>query len=500
MASSKPLQLDLAARESEKSNLRGVLAVVIPSVITTSSRAMMDVADFVMISTLGHGKAQAAILPAQMIMFTYIVFGMGIVSMASTFAAQSLGRKRYRECSAYAWQTLYVSAVLGVVALACVPFLEGLIAYLGHDPEVQAMELAYARIAMLSAGPSMAAFGLGNFFIGIHRPMVTMWSAIEANCVNVVVSAVLIFGVIGEPMGIAGAAWGTLVAVSYRTVRLLLSMNSASMDATYGSRSTWRPSVARLRNLLRTGIPTAVQWFSEVIVWAIFVNVLIGKTFGTDHLIATSTAWQYMRIAFMPTIGLGMALTSLVGKAIGAEIPHEAIRLTRLSVGITLVYMCSLSIVYAVWGSELIGLFNDKPEIMRIGAQIMMCAAVFQLFDALGINYSSALRGAGDTFVPLVFFVISTWLIIIGGGFVAVSFFPEYGSLGPWIAAAGFISISGSFLWWRWHRRAWMKINIFKHDVTDTFGGTGEAVETTVAPEETTGTTEPSTTIVLPGQ
>ena len=90
-----------------------------------------------------------------------------------------------------------------------------------------------------------------------------------------------------------------------------------------------------------------------------------------------------------------------------------------------------------------------------------VCAGVFQLFDALGITYSAALRGAGDTFIPSIFFIASLWVVIVGGGWAMVKLFPQLGSIGPWIAAASLIIITAGFLWWRWHGRAWMKIDIF---------------------------------------
>ena len=99
--------------------------------------------------------------------------------------------------------------------------------------------------------------------------------------------------------------------------------------------------------------------------------------------------------------------------------------------------------------------------VVDIGGGIMTCAAVFQLFDALGITYDGALRGAGDTFIPAVFMVASTWVVLIGVAWWIVGAYPELGSLGPWLAATALIAITAIFLWWRWHSRAWMKINVF---------------------------------------
>jgi len=453
--------LDRTLRRREE--VRNVIAMSIPVVVTMSSRAVMDLADYVMIARLNLPEAQAAILPAQVLVWSYIIIGMGIASMVNTFASQSMGRKRYDECGAYAWQGLHLSLVFGVIAVIACPFVPALVARIGHDPVVQVQELAYGRIALLSAGPTVAANALGWFFIGIHRPWTTMWSAIEANVVNVVVSVVLIFGYLGfAPMGIAGAAWGTMAAVCYRTLRLALSMLTPAIHARYATRSTWRPSWPRMKNLLQYGGPCGAQWFCDVVVWAIFVNVLVGRKFGTVHLIATNTAWQYLRVSFLPTNGVGQALTALVGKSIGAGDPERAKRETKFAVLIAGCYMGMLSLAYGLFGGPLIALFSDSPEVIKIGAKIMICAAVFQLFDGVAIIYTSALRGAGDTFVPSMFFLVSNWVVIVGGGWLMVTYYPQFGSVGPWMAASTLLIIAGIFLWWRWRGGAWRRIRLLE--------------------------------------
>lgn len=423
----------------------------------------MDVCDFVMVARLPDHNAAAAILPSQVIMWSYIVFGVGIVSMVNTFAAQALGRKTYSECGAYAWQTFYISIFFGIVGLAVIPVIPYVVALIGHEPAVQAQEIIYLRIMLLTTTPTIIAEGLGWFFIGVHRPKVPMWTALEANVVNLTLAYILIFGAWKIPaMGIAGAGWATFTAVCYRMIRMGLALIAKPANDTFETRRQWRLSWPRLRNLLRVGVPNGLQITSEVIVWAVFVNVLVGRFFGTVHLIATNTAWQYMRISFMPTIGMGRAVTALVGKSIGEGDASRAIRETRFAVYITLAFMCTLATVYTFLGRQLIYLLEPDAAVAAIGSSIMICAAVFQVFDALAITYTSALRGAGDTFIPSIFFILSQWIIIVGGGwFVAVKF-PEWGSIGPWSAASTLIAVTGIFLWFRWSTGAWKRIDIFK--------------------------------------
>jgi MATE family multidrug resistance protein len=454
-----------AQAPDRRGEIRAVIAMSVPVVVTMMSRAFMDVVDYTMLTGLHQPEAQAAILPSQIIMWAFIILGMGMASMVNTFASQSLGRGDLPAAASYAWQAVHIAIAFGIAALALRFVLPTLIVLLGHEPAVQALELAYTRIALFTVGPTLASYGLGWFFIGVHRPWPTMWSAIEANVVNVAVNYVLIFGHLGvEPMGIAGAAWGTMAAVSYRSLRLGLLLVAPSINELFQSRRMWRPSRRRLADLCRVGLPFSIQMFCEVLVWAVFVSLLIGRTFGTLHLIATNTAWQYMRIAFMPAMGLGQAVQALVGKSIGAGRQDRAIREVRIAAVLVLAYMFVLSLIYAAKADALIALFNDRPEVVAIGAKVMLCTAVFLLFDAISVTYASALRGAGDTFVPSVFFAVSHWVVIVGGGWLVARTFPQLGSVGPWMAASVLIIVTAVFLWWRWHGRAWMKLDLFKAD------------------------------------
>ena len=166
---------------------------------------------------------------------------------------------------------------------------------------------------------------------------------------------------------------------------------------------------------------------------------------------------------FFSLRGLAL-LTDTVDKVRDRLNPKLAIRFTRFAVMMLLAYLGTLSVIYLVFRRQLIGWFNTDPVVVDIASRIMICAVIFQLSDALGITYNAALRGAGDTFWPAMLFVISHWVIVIGGGWTIATLKPEWGSIGPW-SAATFLLIFLSFaLWWRWSSGAWQKINIFNNE------------------------------------
>lgn len=121
----------------------------------------------------------------------------------------------------------------------------------------------------------------------------------------------------------------------------------------------------------------------------------------------------------------------------------------------------------------------EREEIIRLGANMLIVVAVFQTVDALGIVYTGALRGAGDTVFPGIATAIYSWVFIVGGGWVAVTFFPQLGSIGPWIAASVYIILIGLTMAIRFERGGWRSIDLLGNN---TKREAGRAAPLTIGP------------------
>jgi MATE family multidrug resistance protein len=189
---------------------------------------------------------------------------------------------------------------------------------------------------------------------------------------------------------------------------------------------------------------------------------------GTEHLAGTTAAMRYMGISFMPAVGIGVAATAIVGRYIGQGRPDLARRRVHVAVSAAMVYMGICGVLFTIFRYPLVRFFvHVSPDqamnaevIVGIGAKVLVCAAVFQLFDAIGIVYIGALRGAGDTRWPMVVTMALSWGLVIGGGVAAVLLLPQLTSLGPWIAASLYVVVLGGVMGWRFEGGAWRKIDL----------------------------------------
>lgn len=469
--------------------LHEVWSIAWPTVATMTSYTVMQFIDKLMMGQVGPLEVAAQ---GNGGIWAFVPMGtaMGFLTVVNTFVAQNLGAGKPENGPKYAWGALWLSAAAWLVVLLplaiALPFVframhgdGGAGATTGVDvSRLIAMESGYGQILLLGGLFTLASRSLHHYFFGLHRPKVATVSAIAGNLVNGVGNYILIFGEAGIPklglpgipgtpaLGIYGAAIATVIGGAVEAIIPFCIFLGPTMNAELQSRRQWRPDLKPIKGLFRIGWPAAIQYGNEIGCWAIFMSVLVGR-FGAEHMTAGWIALTYMHLSFMPAVGFSVAVTSLVGKYIGAKQPDEALRRARLGLSIALVYMTACAAVFFFAREPLIAFFlggdispEESARIISIGAKLMICAVVFQTIDAIGITYTGALRGAGDTVFPGIVTMIYSWVFIVAGGWLFIYFAPGLESLGPWIAASAYVILFGITMGLRFESGRWRSIDL----------------------------------------
>lgn len=452
---------------SVRPEIRRLLVLAAPIIAAMVTRMLMGFVDFVMVSRLGT-DATAAISPSTILVFAVMCLGMGAATSVQTFAAQALGRRQPREGAAYAWQSLYMAMAFTVLCIPVMWLIEPLWNAIGTPPSVRTLQISYCKVAFWSMGFSVLTFGLEGFFNGVQRPKVALAASVVALLFNAAANYCLIYGNFGFPaLGIQGAGYATVIAWGVRSLLLSIMFLSSRFRRDYGTHEAWRFSLSRLGRIYRVGGPTAVQWVLDIGAWFVFLAVLM-RVYGTAAMAASNIALQYMHFSFMPAIGIGIALNSLVGHAIGEGRPELAVMRTRVGMLVNGTYMGVVGVIFLIARYPLMELMSVDPDtgssdpaVVRVGAGMLIWAAVFQVFDAAAITYMNALRGAGDTRWPAVMVVLNCWIVFIGGGYLMSRVLPQWGVHGPWLMCTLYVILYGWALWWRFNRGAWRRIDLF---------------------------------------
>jgi MATE family multidrug resistance protein len=444
-----------------ETSLPYMLRLSAPMIVSTVSFTIMQFVDRFMVSRLGT-DALAAVLPAGYVSLLPGGFALGAMTSLNTFVSQSLGRNDKAACSNYFWQMMYMGLVYFVlVAAVMVPAAPWIFQLMRHPAEVIPLETVYLRILLYAHIAAVVNWSSNQFFMGIHRPIVTMCTSLCGQIVNVLANYTLIFGKFGFPrMGIAGAGWGTFVGIAVAATFNMVVFLGPGVNASFHSRHTLHLDARKMRNLLRVGVPAGIGLMVNVALWGVILSSLVGR-FGKASLAATSAVLSYASLSVMPVVGVSTALTAAVGKTIGAGRKELAPKQTSLCLRIALVYMGVVGVGFLLFRRPLMAFWSPKPEVIDAGSKILVCAALYQVFHATRIVYNGALRGAGDTVWLALISVVGAAGVLGLGGLAIVILWPSLGAIGPWIAAMLSIMFVGLANRWRFHTDIWQRIDLF---------------------------------------
>lgn len=440
------------------SAVREMLSIAIPTILQMVSYTVQQFTDILMLSRVSDVHATAA-GTGGIVTFCFISFGFGILMLVNAMAGQAFGGNRLKECGQHLWQGIWMAVLYAGIFTPFVLLGDRVFELFDHPQELRQLETVYFQILMLFLGVKMLAGAIGQFLLAIDRPNIVLLSAASGVVVNILANYVLIYGHWGFPaMGIAGAAWGTNIGVCVELLILCWVAFGAKVRSVYNTLD-WRFDRIKFMELFRIGLPSGVQVTGDVLAWTIFLVGVMGL-YGPEALAANNYMIQYMKVSFMPAFGFGTAVSVLVARYVGAGKPDVARHRAFLGFKMAAVYMIFCGLVFVGISEMLMKVFTQDPQIIRIGQLLFVFCAIYQLFDAMFIIYSNALRGVKDTFWPSVVQVSLCWSMVVGGGLLLAWVKPEWGVGGPWTLGALYGVILGVYLMLRFHRGRWQEVRV----------------------------------------
>ena len=135
--------------------------------------------------------------------------------------------------------------------------------------------------------------------------------------------------------------------------------------------------------------------------------LLVGRL-GEEAMAATTLAFNVNSVAFVPMLGLGIALTTMVGQQLGRDRPDMAARATWTAFWMALAYMGTMAALYLLvpdlflWGHASGAGPEEFAELRDVTVVLLRFVAAYCLFDAMNLIFVGAIKGAGDTRFVLI--------------------------------------------------------------------------------------------------
>jgi len=445
---------------------REVLALGVPLILSHGSFALQTFVDRLFLAWYS-AEALAGAVAANFSTWAVISLFLGTAEYLTTFVAQYLGAGRPGRIGAALWQGVYFSLGAGLLIAALSPLAGPFFAAAGHAPGVMATEVAYSTV-LLHGGWAILLFAtLSTFFSGRGETRMVLFANLVATAVNIGLDYCWIFGNLGFPRwGAAGAARATIVSQVAGALFLLVPILSRRNRGRHNTLTAWRFDRDLFGRLLRFGLPSGVTYSLEVSAFALFL-LMIGRL-GTTPLAASSLAFALNLIVFIPMLGLGVAVSSLVGRHLGAGDPRHAERAAWSAFRISLVYMAACGVLYVFAPGLLLAPYASGADpiefagIAQTATVLLRFVALYSIFDMMNVIFAAGLKGAGDTQYPLRCTVGLACTVLLPPTYLLCFVF-QLGVYAAWACATAYVVLLGLLMIARFRKGGWKVLRVIEN-------------------------------------
>lgn len=452
------LETTIGARvERNAGGLRDLVVLALPVVLTNLSATLMMTTDAIMVGRLG-AAALGAVGYGGIWYWTVLSVFSGTATGVQTFVSQAHGAGAPRQCGPWAWQAFY--ALVPVAALGMTLFavaFADLSTWLAPAPELRPLAVQFVHARAFGVLGFGTAWVLAGFFRGIGDTRTPLYAMIAANLVNLVFNYGLIYGHLGLPAwGVFGAGTATAIAEWVYAALLFAAFRRRRVHAAYAT-APRGPDLAAIWRFLRTSLPIGGQWMLDMLAFATFTSVV--ARMGAIEMAASQALLSLMQLSFMQVIGISIALSTLVGRYVGAgDLPAaERSHATGLRLGLTV--SAAVSVIFLAAPQLCLRLFTNDDAVLDLGAPLIAVGVAFQLCDAVGVLTGGTLRGAGDTRWPFVVQAALAWGLFLPAAYLGGTTFGG-GLTGAWLGGVVYVAVLGTAFLWRFHGGAWKRLRI----------------------------------------
>ncbi|MCA9523284.1 MAG: MATE family efflux transporter [Myxococcales bacterium] len=382
---------------SSDSIVRPLLGLALPYAVSGLFGVLNIVIDRFWVGKVGT-NALAALGTAQsilMVMMT-VLMGMAIGTLAGV--ARSVGEEKSQETSRFAAGGVLVGFALGCMGLLA-GFLyapDALMHVIDAEAAVRLPATSYLRISMWGLSLLGPLFAIIYALQGAGDARRSLVLASVSPLTNAILDPILIFGF---DLGMPGAAWATVAAngVGLAVGLVILRRRGGFLRGAW--QGDWL-SARVIRRIVAVGLPGSLEHLVRTVAGALLVYLL--TPFGASVVSAYTAGTVLVMLAIFPGLSLGQATAALVGQNLGASRPERAWQTAWVSVAIYLALMIACGALYSAFPAQLIGVFDDNPEVLREGTRYLRIFSCSFPFIAVSLTLSKAFAGAGNTKPPMI--------------------------------------------------------------------------------------------------
>jgi putative MATE family efflux protein len=390
---------------------RLLIKLSLPGIAATISTSLYNIVNTIWVTRIGY-EAIAALTIVMPFQILYYAIGGGTSTGITALVSRRFGEQNPEATNHAAGQTLFISAVWGLVfILVANLFANDILPVLGATPDIMNYSRQYLVITSFGAPFIIFAMVASSLIRGSGdavKPMVIM---VSSTLLNVILDPLLIFGIGPFPeMGVAGAALGTVIAQIFAALLVLYYFLTGK--TAYRIRLIHlRPDMSILKDIYRVGAPTAISQLMESVTFWLFNKVV--SSFGSLIIAVVGIIMRISDFAFMPVLGVSQGLLPIVGYNYGARSYKRLWQSVKLAALGIMVFLAALTILMEIFTPQIVNIFSNDPSLSaETVPALRIMLATLPLVGPI-IMFVTAFQGLSQGTMALVLSLLRQFLFFI---------------------------------------------------------------------------------------
>lgn len=411
-----------------------------PIMVESLLQTAYNLTDTFWLGNMGKEAGKEALAATQIswpLIWLMVSIGTGFGIAAIALVSQHTGAGQLEEANKDAGQLLLFfmifSSIMAVVGFLLTPTL--IHAVIPDDPMVADKGIAYMRTIFLGQ-PFMFTFMAFAFLLRAHGDTMTpMLLTLVSVGANIVLDPVFIYGYGPFPeWGIFGAAFATVLTRSFAAVIALYLLFNEKVGIVLKLKNM-KPDFKRLKKFFKIGAPASIGNSGTALGFVLLTFIIARVDDSTAALAGYNAGDRILGLMFIFMGGLAVAMSTMIGQNLGADQKGRANLVVRRGLLTLAGIMAVFTIILFVFRREFIIVFNQDPEVVRIGTRFLLIFSLSMPFFGVFRGVNAVFEGSGHTKYQMGLNLLRLWGLRVPLAFL-LAIYLGWQSDGVWIGMA----------------------------------------------------------------
>jgi len=388
---------------------RAVFLLSVPMVLEMAMESLFAVVDVFFVSRISI-NAIATIGITESVIFLIYAIAIGISMATTAMVARRIGEGKPKEAADASVQGIIlaggISILIGILGLI---YAKDILRAMGASEDLISDGFGYTKWMIGGNLTITLLFLLNAIFRGAGDASLAMRALWLANGLNIVLDPLFIFGIGPFPeMGVEGAAIATNIGRGIGVLfQIWILLGKGSVIKIKWENIRLKSEI--MFRLFKVSLGGMGQYLIGTASWLFMVRII--SIFGAEALAGYTIAVRIIMFSILPSWGMANAGATLVGQNLGAGNPDRAEKSVWICAKTNLYFLGIISVIYFIFASELINLFNSDDRVVKDGMLAIRYICSGYIFFAYGMVIAQAFNGAGDTKTPTIVNFFLYWLL-----------------------------------------------------------------------------------------